>query len=142
MRDKIFIDTNIFVYAVLKPKNKLDEKKHFQANILLESIQELNVVVSVQVLNEFYNSLLKHGVDDRKIQEKLYQIIDVVFVASLTLDTVIKSWEIKMRYKFSYWDSLIVASGLENDCSILYTEDMQDGQMIEGKLKIVNPFNL
>ncbi|WP_456325324.1 PIN domain-containing protein [Desulfonauticus submarinus] len=48
--------------------------------------------------------------------------------------------EIKEKYKFSYWDSLIVASALENNCSILYTEDMQDGQIIEKKLEIVNPF--
>ncbi len=141
MKDKIFIDTNIFVYAALKPRAKLDEKKHFQANILLSSIQELNVVISTQVLNEFYNSLLKYGIEDRRIQEKLYQIIDVVVVTSLTLDTVIKSWEIKRKYKFSYWDSLIIASALENDCSILYTEDMKNGQVIEEKLKIVNPFN-
>ena len=141
MKDKIFIDTNIFVYAVLKPRNKLDEKKHFQANALLSNIRELNVVVSVQVINEFYNSLLKHGVDDKKIQKKLYQIIDVVLVVPLTLDIVMKSWSIKTKYKFSYWDSLIIASALENNCSILYTEDMQNGQVIEGRLKIVNPFN-
>ena len=47
MKGKIFIDTNIFVYAALKPRNKLDEKKHFQASALLSSIQELNVVVNV-----------------------------------------------------------------------------------------------
>ncbi|SDN51183.1 PIN domain-containing protein [Desulfonauticus submarinus] len=61
-------------------------------------------------------------------------------VVPLTLDIVRKSWEIKEKYKFSYWDSLIVASALENNCSILYTEDMQDGQIIEKKLEIVNPF--
>nr|WP_289626254.1 PIN domain-containing protein [Desulfonauticus submarinus] len=74
------------------------------------------------------------------MQKKLYQIIDVVMVVPLTLDIVRKSWEIKEKYKFSYWDSLIVASALENNCSILYTEDMQDGQIIEKKLEIVNPF--
>ncbi|WP_353640740.1 PIN domain-containing protein [Desulfonauticus submarinus] len=78
--------------------------------------------------------------DDKNIQKKLYQIIDVVMVVPLTLDIVRKSWEIKEKYKFSYWDSLIVASALENNCSILYTEDMQDGQIIEKKLEIVNPF--
>jgi len=141
MKDKIFIDTNIFVYATLKSRNKLDEKKHLKANILLNAIQELNVVISVQVINEFYNSLLKYGIDDNKIRQKISQIIDVVWIVSLTLDTVIKSWEIKERYKFSYWDSLIIASALESGCSILYTEDMQNGQVIEGRLKIVNPFN-
>ena len=84
---------------------------------------------------------MKHGVDDKKIQEKLYQIIDVVLVVPLTLDIVMKSWSIKTKYKFSYWDSLIIASALENNCSILYTEDMQDGQVIEESSKIVNPFS-
>jgi len=140
MKDKIFIDTNIFVYAFLEPKEDLDKQKHLQAVNLLKSIQEFNVVISVQVLNEFYNALLKYNINDNKILQKLQQIIDIVYIASLTLDTVIKCWEIRSKYKFSYYDSLIVASALENDCKILYTEDMQNGQIIEDRLKIVNPF--
>ncbi len=107
---------------------------------MLKNIQEFNVVISVQVLNEFYNALLKYNINDNKILQKLQQIIDIVYIASLTLDTVIKCWEIRSKYKFSYYDSLIVASALENDCKILYTEDMQNGQIIEDRLKIVNPF--
>ena len=44
------------------------------------------------------------------------------------------------NHKYSYWDGLILASALKNSCSILYTEDMQDGQVIEGEVQIVNPF--
>ncbi len=44
-----------------------------------------------------------------------------------------------MRYGYSYWDSLIIATALQNDCSILYSEDMQHNQLIEGKLRIINP---
>jgi len=47
---------------------------------------------------------------------------------------------IAQRYKYSYWDSLILSSALENRCKVLYTEDMQDGQTIDGKLNIENPF--
>jgi predicted nucleic acid-binding protein len=47
---------------------------------------------------------------------------------------------IKQRYRYSYWDSLIIASALEANCSILYTEDMHNGQIIEKRLKILNPF--
>ena len=140
MQGRIFIDTNIFVYAFLEPENSLDKHKHLQAVDLLNSIQEFNVFVSVQVLNEFYNSLLKYQIDDKKIQLKLEQLLDVVVVAPLTLDTVKNAWKIRLKYKFSYYDSLIIASALENNCFILYTEDMQDGQVIEEKLKIVNPF--
>jgi len=140
MKDKIFIDTNIFVYAFIEPEDETDKRKHFQAIKLLNSIQELNIFISVQVLNEFYNSLLKYRISDKKIQEKLQQIIDVVFVTPLALETIKRCWEIKIKYRFSYYDSLIIASALENNCSILYTEDMQDGQIIENRLKIVNPF--
>ena len=140
MKDRIFIDTNIFVYAFLEPEDNYDKPKHFRSVELLNSLQELNVFISIQVLNEFYNSLLKYQIADEKIQEKLQQIIDVVFVSHLTLKTIKKCWEIKMKYRFSYYDSLIIASALENDCLILYTEDMQHGQIIEKRLKIINPF--
>ncbi len=50
--------------------------------------------------------------------------------------------DIKKRYRFSYWDSLIIASALENNCSILYSEDMQHSQVIEDNLKIINPFEM
>ena len=140
MKDRIFIDTNVFVYAFLEPEDDFDKQKHFQAIKLLNAIQELNVFISVQVLNEFYSSLLKYRIPEEKIQEKLQQIIDVVLVSPLTLETIKDCWKIRIKYQFSYYDSLIIASALRNDCSILYTEDMQHGQVIEGRLKIVNPF--
>jgi predicted nucleic acid-binding protein len=141
MRDNsFFIDTNIFVYALLEPDNYTDNHKHCISTKLLNGIYASNVYVSVQVLNEFYNVLLRYGFSDRRIQTKLEQIVDVVQITSLDLNVVKKCWFIKMRYKFSYWDSLIVASALESDCSILYTEDMQNEQIIDGRLKIVNPF--
>jgi len=59
------------------------------------------------------------------------------FVMSIT---VLQSFEIKNRYSFSYWDSLILSSALENGCDVIYSEDMHDGQLIDGVLRIVNPF--
>jgi len=47
---------------------------------------------------------------------------------------------IKEKYHYSWWDSLILTSALENNCKIVYSEDMQHGQIIENTLKIVNPF--
>ncbi len=48
--------------------------------------------------------------------------------------------DIREKYKFQYYDSLIIATALENKCTILYSEDMQHGQIIERQLKIINPF--
>lgn len=50
------------------------------------------------------------------------------------------AFNLRQQQNISFWDSLIVASALENDCSILYTEDLQHNQLIENKLKITNPF--
>jgi len=49
-------------------------------------------------------------------------------------------WIIKDIYKFQFYDCLIIATALENNCTILYSEDMQHNQLIEDKLTILNPF--
>jgi len=67
------------------------------------------------------------------------EIIDFVVIKKKDIR---KAMTIKERYKYNYWDSLIIASALQNNCSILYTEDLQDGQVIENALKIVNPFRI
>ena len=54
--------------------------------------------------------------------------------------TICKAVELKESYGYSYYDSLMLASALESDCDIILTEDMQDGQIIENRLKIINPF--
>lgn len=64
-----------------------------------------------------------------------FNVVDVLY------STVIKAMDISILNGFAYWDSLILAVALENNCSTLYTEDMQDGQIIEGKLRIINPFS-
>jgi predicted nucleic acid-binding protein len=98
MRDRIFIDTNILVYSLLENNSQ----KHNQTVHLMESLKGNFIFVSTQVLNELYVSLQKHNIDE--IENK-----------------------IRKKYAYSYWDSLILASALENTCSILYTEDMQNG---------------
>jgi predicted nucleic acid-binding protein len=60
--------------------------------------------------------------------------------SAIASEQVIKAIEIRGRYGFSYWDSLIVATALLSGCSILYSEDMQHDQVIESMLKIINPF--
>ncbi len=55
-------------------------------------------------------------------------------------ETVLFASSLREKYKFSYWDSLIVSSALKNNCKILYTEDMHHGLIVDGVLEIVNPF--
>lgn len=138
MKDKVFIDSNIFIYAKVELPNN---PKYLQANNFMKNL-ETDVVISVQVVNEFYNVLSKYKVNDSLIQESILEILRDVYLKTITIDTIKKCWEVKQRYGFSYFDSLIIASALENNCSYLYTEDLQHNQVIDKCLKVVNPFLL
>ena len=109
MSDKIFIDTNIFVYAKLETAQ--DPLKQQQAKLFLKAQQN-----------------------------PIAEIAEDCIVSPVSFTTIQKAWEIKIRYQFSYWDSLIIAAALENDCGVLITEDLQHNQIIAEKLQIKNPF--
>lgn len=136
MKDKVFVDSNIFIYAKIKSQ---DSEKHIGAQSLLRSLDK-QVIISVQVLNEFYNTLDRIGVDDATIQGFLKQIMKSTTTQSINKSTIELCWDMRNVYHYSYYDSLILASAFEAGCAILYSEDMQHGQVIEKKLKIVNPF--
>ncbi len=138
MKDRpFFTDTNIFVYAKLEHEQNRIKKRY--ARKLLESLKG-QIIVSTQVLNEFSNVLIRHKIDDEKIQDLVGAIAEECDICPVDLKTVEKAWHIRIKCQFSYWDSLIVASALGMNCSVLYTEDLQHNQIIEEKLKIINPF--
>lgn len=135
MKDRCFIDTNIWVYAHLYTENN---KKSDIALTLLESSPLL--VTSTQVLNEYYSVLLKKKIADANIQDNIEVMLDISDIHIIQVTTLYLTHKIKLKYGFSYWDSLIVASALEASCPILYSEDMQHQQVIEKSLTIINPF--
>jgi predicted nucleic acid-binding protein len=141
MKDKAFIDTNIFVYAFLDTENSTCHAKHLKAVDFLKIFHSgTEVIISTQVLSEYYNVLLKNKINDAEIQESAQQLVSAIDVVSLSKKTVFDSFAIRNRYHYSHWDSLIIASALEHDCTVLYSEDMQHDQRIEEQLRIINPF--
>ncbi|HNZ27311.1 MAG TPA: PIN domain-containing protein [Spirochaetota bacterium] len=62
----------------------------------------------------------------------------LTFIVKFNLDTIINAIHISNKYKYSYYDSLIISTALENNCNILYSEDLQHNQLIENKLRIIN----
>jgi len=134
MHDRVFIDTNIIIYAYSDTE---PEKKEITLTIL----EDHNVIISIQVINEcIWTMNRKYGVDLGQIQALLDRFWKKFEVVLLDKPDIEKALNIAMQYKFFYWDSLIIASALKNNCGILYTEDMQDGQVIEEGLTIKNPF--
>lgn len=141
MKDKVFIDTNIFVYAFLDSEKNQEHAKHLKAVDFLQQFHSSSeVIISTQVLSEYYSALLKNKISDNEIQDSVQQLGGVIVVAPLSKQTVFSSFVIRNRYQYSYWDSLILASALEHDCAVLYSEDMQHEQKIDN-LTIINPFS-
>ena len=137
MIERVFVDSNIFIYAYTSD----DERKHSIARDLLRNnVSKNEIVLNVQVLNEFYSVMSRYKYPHDGIKSCLNEIIEQVKVMPLELETVNRCLLIKEKYCYSWWDSLVLASAMENDCTILYSEDLQCGQIIENRLTIVNPF--
>lgn len=105
-----------------------------------KNIKGKEIFLGTQVINEVYVTLLKNGLDDDAIQKVLMEIIETYNISVITTEIIKKAWNLRKQYRYSYWDSLVLASALEINCSTLYTEDMQGGQVIEDTLRITNPF--
>jgi predicted nucleic acid-binding protein len=143
MTANVFIDSNIYIYALANPTNPSDESKRITAVSLLGTLLETQtLIISTQVLNEVHSKLIKKfKFDDAIIFEIVEQsIIPVTLVKAVSYQTYQAAYQLRIKYHFSYWDSLIVASALENGCNTLYSEDMQHQLTIEQKLTIINPF--
>jgi len=145
MSDRVFIDTNILLYALTEPKEKDKEKdlpkRAKSLELLTKLYNEDDIVVSVQVLNELhFNMVRKFKIDDnmsfKTLQENVFAIASV---ENLTAQTYTKAFQMREKYNISYWDSLVVASALESGCTKLYSEDMQEGLVVDGILNIINP---
>lgn len=135
MPDKVFVDTNVLVYFI-----SAEEDKKVKAGEVIFSDHE--VYISSQVMSEFISVCFSKSL---LALEDLTVLVNNFFeslsFSCVEESTIKKSLRIRKEFNYSYWDSLIIASALENDCSMLYTEDMQDGQIIDDKLTIVNPFS-
>ena len=134
----VFVDTNVFLYAV----DTSEPRKEKRAGQWLDVLWDHRAGrTSGQVLNELYVNLTrKYGsvwskAECRQIVEPLSAWHPVPLTASLTH----LAWRVEDRYGFSWWDSLIVAAADFAGCDILLTEDLQHGQEL-GRMQVMNPF--
>lgn len=136
MQDKIFLDTNIIIYAFSED----EAKKQSIALELLES-QENSVLISKQVINELANILLKKfRLSSNQVEDAILELDTIVNIVDFDLSTQIKALHIKDKYNLQFYDSLIIATALKNRCTTLYSEDMHHDMLIENRLRIIDPF--
>lgn len=128
-----FVDSNILLYLTASdPLRRATVKRLLRCGL----------IASVQVLNESVNVLRKPKYDRSwpDVISFLGDVAPLLDVRNLTHDTHRNGLVIAQRYKTSWWDSLIIAAAIEAGCTILYSEDMHAGLIIDGRLTIVNPF--
>jgi predicted nucleic acid-binding protein len=136
MNDRVFFDSNILVYSYSSTEPQ-------KQTIARKLITDSSSFISTQVLQELTNIVVKKF--NFTYQNATDPVEECCKNSSLTVnskDTILLAHQIANRYNFSFYDSLIVSAALECDCSILYSEDMHSNQVIDKKLRIVNPFKI
>lgn len=129
---KVFFDTNVLLYLLSEDTGKANRAEALLAH---------GGIINVQVLNEFTSvAFRKLKLSYREIDEILETIKAVCEVKDLTVETHHLALSVAERYRFSFYDSLILSAAILADCEVLYSEDMQSGQRVNDQVMIDNPF--
>jgi predicted nucleic acid-binding protein len=138
MSDRVFLDSNILVYAY--DRHEPNKQAAAQA-ILREGLQEDRAVLSAQVLSEFF-VVVTHRVryplsaDEALEAIRLFSTLTVMPIEAVSVETAI---ELHKRHHISYWDALILTTARQAGCQRILTEDLNVGQKYDG-VRVENPF--
>src|ERR1700683_4397965 len=134
-----FLDTNVLIYVFDKDSpNKAAVARQLYSRL----VREKSGLVSVQVLQEFFVTLSKKftvtlSADD--VEREVRDLSALLKVIETDVALVLDSITLSRRYKLSFWDGLIIQAALRGGASVLYSEDLQEGQIIDS-ITIANPF--
>ena len=130
---KVFIHSNVLLYLLSKDAKKADAA---------EAVLRTGGVINVQVLNEITNvALRKLGMPWAKINQFLALLRSLCAVEPIAVETHDHGRAVAERYGLSVYDSMIVAAALVAGCTVLCSEDMQDGLLVDKQLRIANPID-
>ena len=133
-----FLDANVLVYAH-DPRDPA--KQAVAQRLLADAIANDTGALSAQVLGEFFNVATRRVVPPLSIEEAAQAIerVSVLPVVALDLPLVQRAVSTCQRYQISYWDALIIAAAERADCTRIFSEDLNAGQLYHG-IPLVNPF--
>jgi predicted nucleic acid-binding protein len=138
MTNRLFIDSNIWVYALSGQNEEREQKARAFINaVIIDSYP----IISYQVVNETMRVLKKLGKSEAEVRQFIDSLFNTCEVAGFTKEAAFLASELRETMSVSYWDSQIIASAYLANCSTLISEDLQDGSLIRGSLTIKNIFN-
>ncbi|HEX7329296.1 MAG TPA: PIN domain-containing protein [Casimicrobiaceae bacterium] len=136
MSERVFVDTNVFVYA---DDAGAKAKRARAREVLSELIRERRAVVSTQVMQEYYVAATrKLGLSPARARERVERLrrLDTVVVRP---ELILGAIDLHRLHRLSFWDALVVKAASASGCARLVSEDLNDGQTIDG-VTIVDPF--
>lgn len=137
MSDRYFVDTNLLVYA----HDRSAGVKHERARALVERLWSSGLgAVSTQVLQELCVSVRRKAAHPLSLGETRRLLQDYLSweIVVNTAESVIQALDLEARYKLSFWDALILQAAEDSGATVLYSEDLADGQTY-GTVRVVNP---
>jgi len=131
--NRIALDSNILIY-----NHSLDNESK---RLIARDFFKENPVISSQVISEYINVMKRNFKMQKQELLNLCSLwLEKCSIQPVVLSTIKLAQNLINRYDFQIFDGIIIAAALEANCNILYSEDMQNGQIIENTLRIVNPF--
>jgi predicted nucleic acid-binding protein len=133
---RTFLDTNILVYS----DDPRDPAKQADAlDLMQRHLRSRTGVVSLQVLQEYFVSARGKLKLDAALARQRVEVFARFHVVEPKVSDILAAIDLHRLHGFSYWDALVIRCASQSGCSVLLTEDLQHGQVIDG-VKIVNPF--
>jgi predicted nucleic acid-binding protein len=130
-----FVDTNIWLYAFIRGQSA---EKTLVAQAIISNRRFL---ISTQVISEVcINLIRKASFSEPQVRELAAAFFEKHTVILPNEEIILFASTLRERHGLAYWDSLLVSTALSAGATQFYSEDMQDGQVFEGRLQIVNPF--
>jgi predicted nucleic acid-binding protein len=138
MSGRVFLDTNILVYAYDSHSRQKQEKAQ---DIVKQAVRDEKSAISAQVLGEFFTVVtrkIENPLGPEEAQE-LFNTFSILHVVEVDLELVNRAIDAHRRYGISYWDSLIIAAAERASCATVLSEDLSHGQSYFG-ISVMDPF--
>ena len=136
MKERSFLDTNVLVYS---DDADAPAKRATSLSLLRAGWETGNGVLSTQVLQEYFAAVTRKLGVEATVARRKVELFGRLELLSIGHDDILRAIDLHRLHGFSIWDALIVTMALKAQCRVLYSEDMQDGRVIDG-LRIANPF--
>ena len=136
MSARSFLDTNVLLYS---DDRDAPGKRRRALDLLAEHRLARSGVVSLQILQEYFAAATRKLGVEAAIARRKVELFANYHLVVLDVDDVLAAIDLHRLHQLAFWDALVVRAARQGGCSVLYTEDLQDGRSIDG-VTIVNPF--